>query len=226
MSWSRLTCLLLLSLPGAVRAGEEAVFTPPQAYPVQRYEAGWAKNPFTLKTAERLVAQGSFAKDLAIGSHYGAADNPTVVVVNTKTSERILLRKDRPGPGGMRLKSFQGEINRDDCLAEITLGTEAAMIRYDTNYLGQMAANEVTRMAAAKQSVPSRSTTKPLILPKIPLPAVTPTVAPSMPTTGGRQTLKASAMTPPQPATMVSTTSAPQRVRFASPVLPLPKPIR
>ena len=135
-------CLLLLACGRLAYGADPAVFTPPQAYPASRYEAGWSKNPFTLKTVAPIAAQDSFARDLAIGAHYGAADNPTVVIVNTKTHERILLRKDLPAPGGMRLKSVQLSGRRSECQVEVLQGTEAATLSYDATYLSQMAATK------------------------------------------------------------------------------------
>lgn len=143
-------CLLLTACGGLVSGAEPAVFTPPQAYPASRYEAGWSKNPFTLKTVAPIAAQDSFARDLAIGAHYGAADNPTVVVVNTKTNERILLRKDKPSPGGIRLQSVHLSSTRRECQVQVMCGSVSAVLSYDTNYLGQLAANEASRMASSK----------------------------------------------------------------------------
>lgn len=143
-------CLLLLACGRLASGADPAVFTPPQAYPASRYEVGWSKNPFTLKTAAPIAAQDTFARDLAIGAHYGAADNPTVVIVNTRTHERILLRKDQPAPGGMCLKSVHLSSHRSECQVEVLQGTEAATLSYDATYLSQIAAGEASRMAATK----------------------------------------------------------------------------
>ncbi|MBN8422589.1 MAG: hypothetical protein J0L73_26995 [Verrucomicrobia bacterium] len=150
-------CLLLAS-GGLLSGAEPPAFTPPQAYPAARYEAGWSKNPFTLKTVAAVAAQGSFARDLAIGAHYGAVDNPTVVIVNTKTNERTLLRKDQPAPGGMRLKSAHLTSHRSECQVEVVQGAEDAVLTYDAGYLSQLAAGEAARMAASK--APSSSPPK------------------------------------------------------------------
>lgn len=192
--------LFLLTLLGVSHAEEPAVFTPPQAYPASRYEAGWSKNPFTLKTLAPIAAQDSFARDLAIGAHYGAADNPTVVIVNTKTNERIPLRKDQPAPGGMRLKSVRLSSTRNECQAEVVLGAEAAVLTYDSKYLGQLAATETTRLAAAK---PIAATARPpLVIPSIPLPGARPAAA----------VLTSRQFSPPPQAE-----PAPARSRFAPP---------
>ena len=204
-------CLLTLISLGTSQGGEAFGFTPPQAYPVERYEAGWYKNPFTLKTVTPVAVQGSFATDLAIGAHYGAADNPTVVIVNTKTNERILLRKDKPASNGMSLKSVHLAINRSECRAEVLLGAEAALLTYDASYLSQMAANEASRMATAKPSGATGPAKRPATAPSIPLPIVTPSAAP-LP--------KTSQVVQPVTAAMAATASAPARNRFAAPALP------
>lgn len=168
-------CLLLMVHGSLLPGSEPAIFTPPQAYPASRYEAGWSKKPFNLKTIAPIAAQNSFARDLAIGAHYGAADNPTVVIVNTKTRERILLRRDQPAPGGMRLKSVRLSSTRGECQAEVVFGAEAALLTYDSQYLGQLAASETSRRAAAKPAAAPPG--HPPILPRIPLPAAAPSSA-------------------------------------------------
>lgn len=205
--------LLLLNLPGVILADDSAVFTPPQAYPASRYEAGWNKNPFTLKTVAPVAAQDSFARDLAIGAHYGAADNPTVVVVNTKTNERILLRKDQPAPGGMRLKSVHLSSTRGECQAEVVFGAEAAVLSYDSHYLAQVSATETSRLAAAK---PTAATAKKLlVIPPIPLPGTKPAAAPPAAVVASRQFSP-----PPLAAPAEANSATPARVRFASPPPP------
>ncbi|MCF7789810.1 MAG: hypothetical protein K9N47_27050 [Prosthecobacter sp.] len=199
--------LFLLTHLRVIHAAESAVFTPPQAYSASRYEAGWSKNPFTLKTVAQIAAQDSFARDFAIGAHYGAADNPTVVIVNTRTNERIPLRKDQPAPGGMRLTSVRLSSTRAECQAEVLLGAEAAVLTYDSKYIGQLAATETTRLAAAK---PTAATSKQnrLIIPPIPLPGTKPATV-----VASRQFSP-----PPLPAPeSAAQNSAPARPRFASP---------
>ncbi len=196
-------CLLLTACGGLVSGAEPAVFTPPQAYPASRYEAGWSKNPFTLKTVAPIAAQDSFARDLAIGAHYGAADNPTVVVVNTKTNERILLRKDKPSPGGICLQSVHLSSTRSECQVQVMRGSEAAVLNYDANYLGQLAANEASRMASSKN---------------LPAPAANGQRLPPLP----------SARRPPSTAVKVSSMEPPVPVhnRMVPPSLPLPEAAR
>ncbi len=93
--------LAMLALAFGRTASAETAFTPPERYPVDRYESEWNKNPFTLKTAPIAVTKASFAENLAIGSYYGSKDKPTVTVVNTKTGERTRLQL-RGGENGGR----------------------------------------------------------------------------------------------------------------------------
>ncbi len=206
--------LLLLAHFGVVQAEEPAVFTPPQAYPASRYEEGWNKNPFTLKTAAPIAAQDSFARDLAIGAHYGAADNPTVVVVNTKTNERILLRKDQPAKNGMCIKSFHLSSTRNECQVDVALGTQAAVLSYDSNYLVQFAASETSRMAASKAAgAPANKTPK---MPQLPGTTATPPAASSAAVISSSHISLPLAPAPSssQPA---STSAVPSRLRIGSP---------
>lgn len=118
-----------------------AVFTPPQAYPVDRYEAAWSKNPFTLKTAPAVVENISFAKDLAIVSHYGDKANPTIVIVNTKTHERTRLKQGETASNGMKLLSFKLGQTRKESTVEVVLGSETTELKYNSEYMSQMAAS-------------------------------------------------------------------------------------
>lgn len=209
--------LLLLGHSGVILADEPAVFTPPQAYPASRYEAGWNKNPFTLKTVMPLAVQDSFARDLAIGAHYGAVDNPTVVIVNTKTNERTLLRKDRPAQNGMHLKSVHVAINRNECQAEIVLGSQAAVLTYDSHYLGQLASSETSRMAAANPTRKSLKKDPPL--PPLPTSEPKPAAASSAAVIASRH-FSPSPQSASGAAEKNFSSPAPERVRFASPPPP------
>lgn len=143
-------CLLTVNGGSAQEQGTQAdqpqVFTVPKAYPVERYEAGWNKNPFTLKTAPTVVDQDSFAKDLAIGSYFGDAKDPTVVVVNTKTGKRTSLKKSQPeGKDGMKLKELKFADSRKDVVAEVTMGSQTAEVKFNSDYLKQVAGADAAR---------------------------------------------------------------------------------
>ena len=142
---------LLLIAVTAYAQQEVVSFQPPHAYDMQRYEAGWNKNPFTLKTAAPVVESVSFAMDLAIGTYYGDSADPTIIIVNTKTNERIRLKKDQPAANGMKLNSVKVGGSRKDVMVEVTLGTETAAIRFNDSYVKQMAAAEMTKAPATQQ---------------------------------------------------------------------------
>lgn len=137
------TAAWILLHAGFLAAGLSAAepWTPPTPYPEQRYENGWSKNPFTLKTAPVAIQRESFAKNLALGSMYDDVDGVTsVVVVNTKTRERSRLRGQEPGANGMRVEESVIADTRRDSYAVVTMGGEKATLRYDEAFLKQMAA--------------------------------------------------------------------------------------
>lgn len=145
--------IILLLMAGPARAQQEAMlFQPPVPHDVQRYEAGWNKNPFTLKTVAPVTEQASFAADLTIGTYFGDSADPTIIIVNTKTNERTSLRQGRPAANGMKLSSVKLGASRKDLLAQVTLGTETADIRYNDTYVKQMAAAETTKAPSMQPS--------------------------------------------------------------------------
>ncbi|WP_075089973.1 hypothetical protein [Verrucomicrobium spinosum] len=93
--------MLICAVPFLLGSDVEAqqTFVPPEPFPAEKYENGWRKNPFTLKTAPVAIQRESFAKNLALGSMYDDAEGVTcVVVVNTKTRERTRLKGQEPPP--------------------------------------------------------------------------------------------------------------------------------
>ena len=184
--------LLLLAVP-ALAQQEATIFQPPVPHDVQRYEAGWNKNPFTLKTVAPVVEQVSFAADLTIGTYFGDSADPTIIIVNTKTNERISLKQGQPAANGMKLSSVKWGTSRKDVLAQVTLGTETAAIRYNDSYVKQMAAAETTKAAPMQQSRQQPGT--PLIIPmpqnpsqpgRGPAPGTAPSTAQAAPINPGR----------------------------------------
>jgi len=143
--------ILATLLGGLSWAEESAVFTPPKAYSVDRYEAGWSKNPFTLKTAPAAVETVSFAKDFAIGAYYGDSENPTVIIVNTKTHDRFKLKNGEPAANGMLLKSVKFGSTRNKTTAQVRLGAETSELHFDDNYMKQVASTQATRAPAVQQ---------------------------------------------------------------------------
>lgn len=133
-------------------------FSEPEAYPVARYMAGWSRNPFALKTAPAMAPTASFANDLVLASMYQVSGETVVIVANTRTRERISLRNDQPAPNGMRVKAVFFEDLRKDSRAELVLGHETAVVRYQQHAFKQMAAHQATeKLVESLVSPPSRA---------------------------------------------------------------------
>ncbi|RBP38514.1 hypothetical protein DES53_11132 [Roseimicrobium gellanilyticum] len=147
----------MLAAPVFAPAQEVATFSPPSAHPAERYEASWGKNPFVLKTAPVTPERVSFARDWIIAGCFGAEDNPIVVLANTKTRERLRLKKGEPGSNGMSLQSVTFASNRKDTVATVSLGAESAVLRFDESHLKQARSLKKPPMVAAavRQSSPS-----------------------------------------------------------------------
>jgi hypothetical protein len=188
--------LIILLLMMAVRAyaqQEATIFQPPVPHDVQRYEAGWNKNPFTLKTVAPVVEQVSFATELTIGTYFGDSADPTIIIVNTKTNERISLKQGQPAANGMKLSSVKLGTSRKDVVAHVTLGTETAAIHYNDDYVKQMAAAETTKASPMQQSRQQPGTRLIIPTPQNPsqpgkgsLPGTAPTTAQTSPITTAR----------------------------------------
>ncbi len=202
-------------------AEETTDFTAPKVYPVERYETGWSKNPFTLKTAPVVVENAPFAKDLAIGTYYGDAEDPTVVIVNTKTNERIRLKKGQPAANGMKLDNVKLGSSRKDIAAEVTLGTETSEIRYNDSYLKQVAAAEKTKAPATQQQLQQQQMRLPPGAPPLRVPMPQPPVQPGSAAPPGTVRVGASPVLPgqqgsvPQPALAQLGVSQPGAVDLA-----------
>lgn len=146
-------CLILSIVVCATAAAQNAPdFVPPQPYPVVRYETGWNKNPFMRKTTPAAVANASFAQDLAIGTYYGAVNDPTIVIVNAKTQERISLRKGETAANGMTLAEVSIGLNRKETYAQVSLAGEVARLHINEALLQQIAAAAAPKNA---KTVPS-----------------------------------------------------------------------
>jgi hypothetical protein len=185
----KFACLLLLMISCAsLTAQETSVFVPPKAYPVSRYEAGWNKNPFTLKTAPVVAASASFAADLAIGAYFGDAENPTVIVVNTKTGERTPIRKDKPAANGMKLDDVTIGSGRKDVAADVSLGKETAKLQFNDGYLKQMAAAEAPKAPQGQPQQHQQPGGAPSRVPVPGAPGQPPGIVPQKPGMGTAQT--------------------------------------
>ncbi|WP_206026174.1 hypothetical protein [Roseimicrobium sp. ORNL1] len=112
-----------------------AEFTPPGPYPIERYESGWQKNPFVRKTAPVAPEKVSFARDWILAGCFGEEGAPTVILANTKTRERLRLKKGEPASNGMSLHSVTFSTSRRDTVAEVSMGDATAVLRFDDDSL-------------------------------------------------------------------------------------------
>lgn len=165
--------LIIFVAPGAVFP---APFAEPKAHPISRYEAGWQKNPFTLKTAPVAVQKESFAKDLALAGWRQAGDDSIVILVNTKTREYTRLKNKEPAADGTKVKTAHLSDRRADTYVELERNNETARVGFDESYLKTMAAQQ----AAAPKPNPQVAMRAPNIPGQAPAPAgmnVNPTTA-------------------------------------------------
>lgn len=135
---------IVLMISAARGASSAPPFAEPKAHPISRYEAGWQKNPFTLKTAPVAVQKESFAKDLALAGLLQAGDDNIVVLVNTKTREYTRLKNQEPAADGTKVKSLHLADRRSDNFVELERNNETASVRFDESYLKSMAAQQAT----------------------------------------------------------------------------------
>ncbi|MDP1589237.1 MAG: hypothetical protein Q8M07_15920 [Prosthecobacter sp.] len=187
----RTLLIMFLLISDRALAQSQTAFEPPQAHDVRRYEAGWNKNPFTLKTAPAPVTNAAFTKDLAIGAFYGSLEDPTIVLVNTKTHERMRLKKGQRSSSGITLDEVNLGVSRGESFVEVRAsGGETALVRFDEGYLRQLAAN------AAKNTPPASAPPQPSPAAAAPARSVRVSSSSASP---GQQTIAASQMLEPPP---------------------------
>jgi hypothetical protein len=154
LGWNRAAFVVLLCVIGGGHLFAEAprTFTPPAAYNIQRYESGWKKNPFTLKTTPAVVTRPSFAADIAVAGISGDSANPTITLVNVKTHERFRLKTGGKAGNGMSVVRVRRATTHKETVVEVSLGTEINEVRYDDGYLRQVAGRAAAG-AAPRQTV-------------------------------------------------------------------------
>lgn len=140
LNCSAFAVLLCLIGGGQLPAQVSPVFTPPTAYEIQRYESGWRKNPFTLKTAPAAATGASFALDIAVAGISGDSANPTITLVNVKTHERFRLKTGGTAGNGMSVVRVRRGMTHKETVVEVSLGEEIKEIHYDDSYLRRVAA--------------------------------------------------------------------------------------
>jgi hypothetical protein len=202
-------------------------FVPPQPYAKDRYESGWLKNPFTLKTAPVVEEKKSFAKDLVLHNVFRVMNEVTVVLANTKTKELFRLKSSEPASNGMKIRSVMIQDLKKDSYVEVELNGESAVLRHDDSFRKQMMAGNSAR--------PDRNSGENKGKQKDPTgPPASPPTAPHQGPTAGKADARVNAGTAsrspmpsrptPQPNALAQTsTSEPMSIRpGTSRTLPLP----
>jgi len=110
---------------------EEA--TIPEAYPINRYEASWSKNPFLLKTVAPIVQQVDWSQDWALSSMSNIGGNIRVRMVNKQTGESKRVTSEGSEDSEFRLIKANFHRNRREASVEIAKGSETATLKYDEN---------------------------------------------------------------------------------------------
>ncbi|MEI6536382.1 MAG: hypothetical protein WCN98_13630, partial [Verrucomicrobiaceae bacterium] len=152
--------MVYAALCGAAIAEE---FVPPKPYASSRYETGWQKNPFTLKTTPVAIQKTSFASDLTLAGVRQSEDDTTVILANTKTREYTRLKNAEPASNGMKVKSVHLQGKRSDTYVELENGGEIAVVHYDEHFLSIMAGQTSSPQPVAQTNLqnpnPARTTT-------------------------------------------------------------------
>jgi hypothetical protein len=141
-----LTLMLALCMStslGTVCAQE--AFVVPERYPQDRYENGWMKNPFTLKTAPVVAEKKSFAKDLVLHNILQVGNDVTAVLANAKTKEFFRVKSSEPASNGMKIRTHKIGDLRKDSYVEVELNGEFAVLRPDDAFRKQMLAGNSAR---------------------------------------------------------------------------------
>lgn len=200
------SCLILFWVFSACLCGEEVSFQPPQAYSLQRYEADWSRNPFTLPTAPAVLSADSFAKDLAVATYFGDVANPTIVVVNTKTNERTSLQKGRASGNGWQLGVVNLGSSRKDISVELIHRGERAWLKFDDGYVRALAASAPS---GGRSAEPATGGVRKLTLP---LPVASPAnTTPAAPSPAAPVSGSTAVILPPLPEAVAITPASPLR---------------
>jgi hypothetical protein len=131
-----IACLLLLT--GFGYADEQVI---PQGYPVERYEPLWKKSPFSLSSANAVVAApAGFADSLALTGVMKIGGEVYVSVVDKVTRERQMLSTKAEGQAILVEKLDLADNDPSKVAVTLKKGEEISLLRYDMDFLKQMAA--------------------------------------------------------------------------------------
>ena len=113
----------------AAPAAESAVI--PQAFPKERYEASWKKNPFLLKVAVIAQVKESWATDYALTSIAKMSGTYRVSIKNKKTGESKRLTEGGAADAEFKIVTVNLLPDRKSSSVEIAKGGETATLTYD-----------------------------------------------------------------------------------------------
>ncbi len=141
------------SLASAVPAVDEPVI--PQAYPSNRYEASWSKNPFLLKTVAPPQAKDDFSKDWALAAMSRMGSKDIIYISNKQTGESKRLTNQDGADAEFRLIEAKFSRNREEAYAKVAKGNEEAELKYDENLTSKpLTINNTLRANGAQPGTP------------------------------------------------------------------------
>lgn len=106
----------------------------PQAFPRDRYEASWKKNPFLLKTAPVVQTKESWGTDYALTSIAKINGTYRVSLKNKKTGESKRLTEGSDA-GDFKIVSVNLQADRKSSSVEVEKGGEKVSLTYDATMM-------------------------------------------------------------------------------------------
>lgn len=107
----------------------------PQAFPRDRYEASWKKNPFLLKTAPVVQAKESWGTDYALTSIAKISGTYRVSIKNKKTGESKRLTEGSDANGEFKIVNVNLQPDRKSSSVEVEKGGEKVSLTYDATMM-------------------------------------------------------------------------------------------
>ncbi len=109
----------------------------PQAYPQERYQETWAKNPFLLKVTATAQPIVSFANDWALAGMFNNQGKIRVTIQNKQTGETQRITNEDGKEGEFRLIKANFHRDRTKASVEVGRGSETAELKYDDTMLSK-----------------------------------------------------------------------------------------
>jgi hypothetical protein len=161
----------------------------PQAFPRDRYEASWKKNPFLLKVAVIAQVKESWATDYALTSIANMNGTHRVSIKNKKTGESKRLTEGGTGDEEFKIVAVKLLPDRKSSSVEIAKGGETATLTYDPMMTAPQSRGAVPgQPGVGRQSIPGVPVIPGQPMGNVPMPNMRTTPAGSqgpMPVPGG-----------------------------------------